>query len=337
MRFRNFCKDRFVFIFLEFACVLLITLFFQAFDFPKVLIVLVCLLILVVFFAGFIIEYLKIKRYYDEVLLIYGNLDEKTLLADIIEKPVFYEGQIFYDLLSSASKDMNDQIGSLKQQQKDYLEYIELWVHEIKTPIAGMELYLNNHKSEGHRELLSQLNRIENYVEQVLYFARASQFNQDFIIEKFELSELVKSVVKENSLMLIQVKAQIKMENLTGMVFTDSKWFKYVLKQVLDNSIKYRNESLYIEFSSYTKEDKLCLSIKDNGIGIKATDINKVFQKGYTGTQGRTFKKSTGMGLYISKKLCNKLGLNMSIKSSDGVGTIVMIEFPNKKDLEALH
>lgn len=331
MKLHTFFKDRFAFIFLELICVILINLFLHAFDIPNILIALVCLLILVVFFIGLIAEYIKIKRYYDEITSIYENLDEKTLLADVIERPDFYKGQVFYDMLSAASKDMNDQIGTLKQQQKDYLEYIELWVHEIKTPIAGMELYLNNHKSEGSRELQIQLNRIESYVEQVIFYARSNQFNQDFIIEKVELQDLVRSVVKENSLMLIQANAQIKMENLYKEVHTDSKWLKYVLKQILENSIKYRKDSLCLEFYLKQEEDKLCLSIKDNGIGIRASDINQVFQKGYTGTQGRNFKKSTGMGLYISKKLCDKLCLNLTIASPNEEGTIVTIEFPNKK------
>lgn len=337
MKFRTFCKDQFTFIFLELVCVILIALFLQAFDIHKILILLVCQLIIVVFCIGLLAKYLKMKRYFTKVLCIYQKLNEKTLLAEIIEKPDFYEGQLFYDMLLAASKDMNDRIGSLKQQQKDYLEYIELWVHEIKTPIAGMELYLNNHKSEKNRELQFQLNRIENYVEQVLYYARSSQFNQDFIIEKFELSSLVKSVVKENALMLIQANAQIKMETLNGEVYTDSKWLKYVLKQILENSEKYRKDSLYIEFKSRLDKDKLYLSIKDNGIGIKASDINQVFQKGYTGIQGRNFKKSTGMGLYISKKLCAKLGLNLTIASPNEDGTIVTIAFPYNKEIEASH
>lgn len=335
MRFRTFCKDQFTFILLELVCVILIALFLLAFDIHKILILLVCYLIIVVFCIGLLVKYLKVKRYFTEVFCIYQNLNEKTLLADIIEKPDFYEGQLFYDMLSTASKDMNDQIGSLKQQQKDYLEYIELWVHEIKTPITGMELYLNNHKSERNRELQLPLDRIENYVEQVLYYARSSQLNQDFLIEKFELSILVKSVVQENSLMLIGANAQIKFENLSEEVYTDSKWLKYVLKQILENSVRYRKDSLYIEFKSSLEKDKLCLSIKDNGIGIKASDINQVFQKGYTGTQGRNFKKSTGMGLYISKKLCIKLGLNLTIASLNEDGTIVTIEFPYRKDIEA--
>lgn len=337
MKFRTFCKDQFTFIFLELICIILIALFLQAFDIHKILILIVCTLIIVVFCIGLLAKYLKMKRYFTQVLSIYGNLDEKTLLADIIEKPDFYEGQLFYDMLYAASKDMNDQIGSLRQQQKDYLEYIELWVHEIKTPIAGMGLYLNNHKPAGTRELRLQLERIENYVEQVLYYARSSRFNQDFIIEKFELSDLVKAVVKENSLMLIQANAQVKMENLGGEVFTDSKWLKYVLKQILDNSVKYRKDSLYIEFNSNIEKDKLCLSIQDNGIGIKASDINQVFQKGYTGTQGRNFKQSTGMGLYISRKLCIKLGLDLAIASEDGNGTMATISFPYKKEIEAWH
>jgi signal transduction histidine kinase len=330
MKFSTFCKDQFTFILLESVCVILITLFLHAFDINPILILLVCQLIIVAFCIGLLAKYMKVKHYFTEVLGIYKNLEEKTLLADIIEKPDFYEGQLFYNMLSAACKDMNDQIGCLKQQQKEYLEYIELWIHEIKTPIAGMELYFNNHKSEENRELLFQLTRIENYIEQVLYFARSSQFNQDFIVEKIELSDLVKSVIKENSLMFIQAGAQIRMDNLTEEVYTDSKWFKYVLKQILENSVKYGKDSLSIEFNSSIVDDKLFFSVKDNGIGIKASDINRVFHKGFTGTQGRNYKKSTGMGLYISKKLCTKLGLNLTIASPNEDGTIVTIEFPYK-------
>ena len=337
MKFRTYCRDQFIFIFLEAVCVILIALFLQAFSINRILILLVCQLIIVVFCIGLSVNYWKVKRYYSEVLGIYQRLDRKALLADIIEKPDFYEGELFYELLSAASKDMNDQIGGMKEQQKEYLEYIELWVHEIKTPIAGMELYLNNHKSEGNRELMLQLSRIENYVEQVLYYARSSRFNQDFLIERIGLSSLVRSVIKENTLMLIQAGAQIKLENLDGEVYSDSKWLGYVIKQILENSVRYRRDSLTIEFLSTFGKDKLCLSIKDNGIGIKASDINQVFHKGYTGTQGRNYKKSTGMGLYISSMLCAKLGLKLEIASPDEAGTIVTIEFPCKKATEASH
>ncbi len=331
MRWHTYCKNRSVFLLLELLCILLIFFFLGAFKISTILILLVCVLLVFVCLIGFLFEYMRMKRYYDEVFRIYERLEEKTLLADMIERPDFYEGEVFYDLLVAASKDMNDKIGLLKQQQKDYLEYIELWVHEIKTPLAGMQLYFKNHKTEDRFELQEQLARIENDVEQVLFYARSSNFNQDFIIEKASLEELIKTVIKENALILIQSHAQIDMQKVSGQVYTDSKWLRYIIKQIIENAVKYRKESLAITFSTVQEDSKLSLLIKDNGMGIKESDIQQVFKKGYTGTLGRQCQKSTGMGLYISEKLCTKLGIHIRIESLENMGTTVILEFPNYK------
>lgn len=332
MKLGDYLREKVLNLLLIIFALLIVGVFLVAFQVPIVVIMFSVLFLLGFYLLGLCMEYQKFKNYYAEVLETYHHLEEKTLLAEVIEKPGFYEGALFYNLLQGASKDMNDRIGELKKEQKNYCEYIDLWVHEIKTPISGICLLLNNHKTDITPSLKLQVDRIEKYVEQALYYAKSNTLNQDYLIIEVQVKELVITAIKQCSLSLVHVGTVINMEAVFGAVNTDPKWINFILKQIIDNAMKYRKEKLELTFKTKETTSGIVLEIIDNGIGISQADLEQIFQKGFTGTYGRQYSKSTGMGLYLCKLLCNKLGLSIKVDSPHQEGTIVSIYFPIEKN-----
>ena len=274
-----------------------------------------------------LIEYLTKSNYYKNLFSTLEGLDKKTLLSEIIPKPNFCEGNILYDILKTTSKSMNDEIAKYSLSSAEYREYIELWVHEIKTPISGAKLICEN---SGNRAMLDSLHKIEKFVEQTLFYSRSSAVEKDFLVKRAEIREIANGVLRKNAKYFIDNKIGIETNDLDVTVFTDVKWVDFILGQILDNAAKYGSKKINI----YAKQNdgSVILFICDDGIGIPKQDINRVFDKGFTGENGRKYAKSTGLGLYLCKKLCLKLGLNISIKSEQGQGTTVEIVFP-KSDM----
>ncbi|MGE7674923.1 sensor histidine kinase [Lysinibacillus sp. NPDC094403] len=294
------------------------------------LVIVINLISLFFFFIPLGVEYYQLKNYYDEIKIISKQIKEKTYIADIIEEPHFFSGKLFYNFLKEATKDMNDCIFSLKNSQRDYNDYIELWVHEIKTPITALKLILSNHKTTENIPIQEEILKIEGYVEQTLYFARSSTLNQDYRIETFTLETVVDLAIKSLSLSIIRANGNVHKDNLDLKVTSDSKWIVFILKQLIDNAIKYRHNSLKISFIAKKVENGTLLLISDNGIGIAAADIERIFNRGFTGTNGRNYVKSTGMGLYLCKTLSQKLGLQIGVDSQENIGTTLKLYFPDK-------
>ena len=214
--------------------------------------------------------------------------------------------------------------------QEEYKEYIEIWIHEIKLPIATSKLIIENNKSDVTRNIDDELNKIEDYVEQALFYARSNTVEKDYIIRKVNLKDIVNGVIKKNKNVLISEKIKVDIYDIEKEVYIDSKWIAFILNQIIANSIKYsRNEERMIDISAKDLKDCVTLCIKDNGIGIRSEEIARVFEKGFTGTNGRiNGKKSTGIGLYLCKKLCDKLGVGISLVSNENDGTEVKLVFP---------
>ncbi|MDR0434620.1 MAG: sensor histidine kinase [Gracilibacteraceae bacterium] len=268
-------------------------------------------------------EYIVKNRYCREVRSIVSQLDKKFLLAEIIPQPDFAEGRVMYAALRAAGKAMNDEIARHRLSAAGYREYIELWVHEIKTPIAAARLVGENARNEA---ALAELAKIDFFVEQALYYARGATAEKDYLIRRTTLSELVAAVLKNNARFLIGHKIAVHMENLELAVFTDSKWVMFILRQIIDNSVKYGCSSL--EFAGRRGDNNVSLLVRDDGAGIPEQDINRVFDKGFTGANGRRFGRSTGLGLYLCQNLCQKLGLELTAASGGGAGTEMEIVFP---------
>lgn len=332
MSFWMLLKEKLVQIVLLVFAVVTIEIFLMIYSFDSFIKIYIPVIIFGLYMAGFIYEYLIKKRYYDELQKTIDGLDEKYLITEIIKTPNFLEGRILNDILSQVDKSMHEQVNKYKYLQEDYKEFIELWIHEVKLPLATSKMIIENNKNKVTKSIEEELDSIENYVEQALFYARSSAVEKDYSIRKCNLKDIVSESIKKNKTSLIEEKGEINIHDLDNVVSTDSKWIVFILSQIIQNSVKYRNKKLLlnIEIYSVSKKDNTVLYIRDNGIGIKKEEISRVFDKGFTGTNGRLAgKKSTGIGLYLCKKLCEKLGVSINVISTEGEGTLISLVFPN--------
>lgn len=276
-----------------------------------------------------VFDYIKRRNYYKEVLSNLEALDKKYLISEMIEKPNFIDGQILYSIIEQTDKSMNDEISKLKLNISQYKEYIELWVHEVKTPIAACMLLIENNSLPVTESIEEEIYKIENYIEQALFYARSNTMEKDYIIKKINLATSINNSIKKNLNQLIVNKIKISINDVEEIVYSDSKWLEFILNQIISNSIKYRRKSnSEIKFYAKKNDKNVVLTIEDNGIGMDEKDVLKAFDKGYTGSNGRRFTKSTGIGLYLCKKLCEKLGLKIKLESLLDEATKVSILFP---------
>ncbi|WP_020061678.1 sensor histidine kinase [Bacillus sp. 123MFChir2] len=275
------------------------------------------------------IELIKCKNYYNQANGILESLDKKYLFPEVVEETNFIHGEKLNSILKEISRDMHENVKNYREMQTDYREYIETWVHEIKTPIASTKLIIENNQNEVTTKIDSQMDRIEGFVEQVLYYSRSSDVSKDYIIKPINLDHVVRNVIKRNYRDFIHKRIKLDMKDIDETVYSDGKWIEFIINQIIGNSIKYsNNKEPMIRIYSIKKANSVILTIEDNGVGIIDKDISRVFEKGFTGENGRKFSKSTGMGLYLCEKLCTKLGLKISIESEVNKGTNVTLIFP---------
>lgn len=284
---------------------------------------------------GFIINYLRKNKYINDINSIIDSLDEKYLISEVIEKPNREEDLAYYKILKRTNKSMLENVTKVRTTQKDYKDYIESWVHEIKIPITSAKLICENNKSEITNKIDEEIEKINNYVEQALFYARLDQVSNDFMIRKINLADVVRNVLARNKKIMIQNNIKVEVKDVTVDVFSDEKWLEFILNQIIINSIKYKKEqNATISISGIENKENVHLKIKDNGIGIKESEINRIFDKGFTGTNGRNQKKSTGIGLYLCKRLCEELDMNLTAKSKENEYTEITIIIPRNKRID---
>lgn len=220
---------------------------------------------------------------------------------------------------------MNDKIVGLESELKDYRDYIESFVHEIKTPISAVSLACDNREDQL---IKNQIKKIDNIVEQMLFYARSDSVENDYFVKRLLLEDVVHMVIMDYMYSLMQNKISLDVYNLENYVYIDEKWITFIIGQILQNSIKYANKpNKIIKIYSVNNKNNVILYIEDNGEGIRDYDLPRVFEYGFTGTD-RNKEYSTGMGLYLCKKLCNKLNLDINIESEFQKFTRVSIVFP---------
>jgi len=221
-----------------------------------------------------------------------------------------------------------ERIHAIEEEKTEYREYIEGWVHEIKAPITGIELMCENEKNELTRRIRLENRKIENYVDMALYYARSDEVYKDYMIKKTDLGKVAAEAVQKNKQYLIQSKMRVEID-CKDSAYTDEKWIGFILNQLILNSTKYRKgESPYIYIFTQRDENGTKLMVQDNGIGVKMEEKDRIFEKGFTGSNGRNTERSTGMGLYLCQKLCRKLGIGILAESKEGEGTKVILTFP---------
>ena len=331
MSLKDYIKDNIINITIYLVTLIILFLFFRILKLSTE--AFICTYIILVLFGIliFVYNYNRKNKFYNELTKQLGNLDKKYIITELLEKPDFLEGQIFYNSLYEINKTMNEEIKKYKLSLEEFKEYIEMWVHEVKLPLSS--ILLMTYKQDDISKVIEPTKRIENFVEQVLYYARSENAEKDYIIKECDLKEIVSKVIKKNKEIFILEKIEIKLEKLDNKkVLSDSKWLEFIINQIISNSLKYVDkEKSIITISAVENEKNIILKIQDNGIGIPKSDIKKVFDKSFTGENGRKIQTSTGMGLYIAKQLCEKLGHKIEIESEQNKYTSVFITF-NKNE-----
>ena len=333
MRFREFLKEKTVTIALLIFSIITIEILLMIYSFGTVIKLYIPIAIIFSYAVGILVEYYNKKKYYNHILNNLEELQDKYLIAEIMKTPNFVEGKILKSILEQTDKAMIENVNTYKYLQEDYKEYIELWIHEIKIPIAASKMIIENNKTPATMSIDEELNKIENYIEQALFYARSNTVEKDYSIKKNNLKDMVNETIKKNKNILIQDKIKIDIHDIDLSVGTDSKWCIFILNQIIQNSIKYKKENEESKIEIFAKENKenTVLYIIDNGIGIKEGEVSRVFEKGFTGTNGRIIgKKSTGIGLYLCKKLCGKLGMGIELNSIENIRTEVKLIFPRE-------
>lgn len=330
MKLKNFIKDKLLLITLLIFSIMMVEILLFAYKIEAEIRITIAIIPIISIIIAFIVEYNKKKTFYNKLKQQMQELNEKYLISELTAMPDFLEGKILKETLEETGKSMLENVNKYKYLQEDYKEYIELWIHEIKLPIAASKMVIENNKTEATKSIEEELDKIENYIEQALFYARSNTVEKDYTISKANLEEIVNSTILKNKNLLISSKINIDLHDLEKQVYTDSKWTGFILNQIIQNSIKYlKEENKKIEIYAKEQKENVILYVKDNGIGIKKGEITRVFEKGFTGENGRILgKKSTGIGLYLCLKLCNKLGLGLELNSEKDIGTEVRIVFP---------
>ncbi|MGO5073262.1 sensor histidine kinase [Clostridium sporogenes] len=276
------------------------------------------ILILLTVFIAFIYGFIKEKNKYSNILKCSNELDNK--IKD------FYLN-VFSNMLKKQKLEHLKKEESLKNNINDFEDYITKWVHDIKINIAVIYLLLENFEEDKSQKIISEMKEMEFSVNQVLYVTRANNYNLDIKSEQVAVKDEIKKVIRENAEFFINKNIEIILEVEDFNIISDRKWIYYILSQIINNSSKYTNEAgqLYI----FSKEDSKAyyLHIKDNGIGIPKEDINRIFNKGFTGKNGRIRTKSTGIGLYYAKNMCNNLNIDLKAESEEGEYTEFVLSF----------
>ncbi len=269
--------------------------------------------------------YQKKRRVARQIMDLTDKLEEANYIADVLPKPKEFQNEAYYYALKKACKAMNDEIGRIAEEKQAYQDYVEGFAHEIKIPIGALSLTFDNTKNYT---LKKETDKIFQLVEQMLYYARSENTEKDYFVKQLRLDEVIHKVILKFRHLLMERKVGINIHDIENVIYTDEKWLTFILSQIIQNAIKYFDKQEN-KLTIYSKDNgtNILLVIEDNGCGIKASDLSRVFEKGFTGAN-RNKANATGMGLYLSKKLCDRLGLYLDIASEEKEYTRLTITFP---------
>ncbi len=286
-------------------------------------------IMIILVFLGY--DYVKLKQRYQP--LIEAIYHETVLnMNEILGES--YEEQLLKKVFTLQLEAKQQERYELQQALKDMEDYLTQWVHEIKLPLATLMMILERIEDiELQLGIQTELEKINVLVNGVLFGSRTTSSSEDMVIKEERLDEVVRQAIKNNAFFLIKHRVDIDFKVESTTVFTDRKWIVYVLDQLILNAIKYRKENACLHFSQKNGENKTQLIIKDEGMGIKPEEISRIFNKGFTGSHGReNTYKSTGMGLYFSKRIIDRLEHEIEVKSVVSEYTEFTITFYHLSD-----
>ncbi len=342
MTWKEFLSDRLNRLLIQLICAAGAAFFLWTTGTQSGVLAILLLALLLVFCAVQLSDFLRQRARLQELEAILNGLDQKYLFAECVPPAGALYEQRLLDLTRRAGRAMTGAVSDAQASQRDYREYVERWVHEIKTPITAARLLCRELDGTTRRKLTRELSRIEEHVERALFYARAESLERDCVIRQTGLDQIAAQAVGNHRSLLIQSGVRVETEGLERSVYTDEKWAVFILGQLLQNAARYRGEEPVITISACSLGKQVRLTVADNGIGIPAHELSRVFDRGFTGSNGRSRSgqglsaSSTGMGLYLCKKLAGFLELELTIASREGEGTAVTLTFPTKENLTKL-
>ncbi len=338
MNLKRFIKENIQSILFNFSILIFINIYFLVLNLLKGKmkeIYYLDVILIFIYIVAFMIKYGLWKKRFSEIYEIIEE-DSDININDINRESL--EEEIMAYIINKKDNNYSKVLDMKDTQIKDMEEYISKWVHEIKLPISAISMILERIDDvEISTEIKNETEKINFLVNSVMYGSRATAAAEDIFISEVKLQDIIKQAIKNNAFMLIRNNIEIKLENMEHHIFTDKKWILYVLDQLINNSIKYSKEKAEIQFYGEESDKYICLNIRDNGIGITREDLERIFNKGFTGTNGRNTRyKSTGMGLYFSKKILDKLGNSFEVYSVKNEYTLFKIKFNKISDFTTI-
>lgn len=292
------------------------------------------MVIAVLIMTKYLMDWYRKKKYFEIITERVKDLKEPWLIAELLPVSYTIEDEIYQELLRKVGSSAIEEIHKIEDEQKEYEDYIEQWIHEVKTPITSIHLMLENRISENpglKKDLDVELSRLENDVELALYYARSEQIYRDYLIQKLNVRKVLLKVVNKNRTVIMNSSVAIDLDCDEALyAYGDEKWLVFMLTQVLLNAIKYKAEAdAKVVMRAKRDNKRIVLNIIDNGKGIKKEELPRIFDKGFTGSNGRDNEKSTGMGLYLVHKLCEKLEIDIEADSVYGEFTEISFSLKN--------
>lgn len=277
-------------------------------------------LILIITIVCLVLSYYRKKAWYDQL----NNYQED--LSKELSGAQNNEQKFIQEKINNIVLEYRQELTQLYQNQKEQQEYTESWVHDIKVPLSALKLAQDDQLDK--KLLAEETDQIDYLVDQALYFARLNNFSNDYLIQEQNLNDIVKASIRNNKRGFINKRIGLNLDITDEKVLTDEKWLSFILNQILSNSLKYTDQGGKIDIFTTTEKSDIALHIKDNGIGIATEDVSRIFNKGFTGKNGRSSgSKATGIGLYLVKNMIDKLGHQIVVKSKPGTGTETIITF----------
>lgn len=320
----QYLKERWRGILAIFFCFLIFLISFALYHLPLKAVIYPFLLCILLGSIVLILDVRRVKCRHEVLNSIQSITDAVT---DSLPKPESIEDEDYQKIIGLITQEHNEYRTHAHEKYANMIDYYTVWVHQIKTPIASMKLHLQNEDTSLSRKLAADLFRIEQYVEMVLAFLRLNSDSTDYVIAEHDLDTIIRQAVKGFAGEFIERKLCLEYEPFATTVITDEKWFSFVLEQILSNALKYTPSGTI----SITLESGKRLCIRDTGIGIAAEDLPRIFENGFTGYNGRTDKKASGIGLYLCRRICENLGHKIEVSSQIDKGTCVSICLEQRK------
>lgn len=347
MKLRDFIKDRIGYIFvyiISTALVILVmnlTLIINKIYISKIN-VFYAFIISGVFLAAFLIyDYYRNSEFYSQLNLMSKSTEDLDCILNV-GSGCTKEQRMFKTSLLKMYRSFENKTVKYEEAHKEYIYFVNQWVHQMKTPVSVINLMLQDEINEENREVFESISeeneKLQHGLDTMLYNARLNEFNLDFAVESVDIIRILRKVINDNKKSLIRHHIFPKIaEDKNSIVETDKKWISFVINQIVINAIKYskvkEGDSKYIVFSIKKGTSKTILSVKDQGIGIPKEDLTRVFNAFFTGKNGRKTNESTGMGMYLAKKVCDKLGHDIFVESEEGKGAEFSIVFYENKSI----